>query len=96
MTPDQAKLARISLKLTVRDVERLTGVNKDSVSRYESGKEIVSSAFQRLEQLYLDRGVTFIDADEHGGPGIRMPAPLTSVHSSSPVGSPPKRSRRTR
>ena len=73
MTPDQARMARAALKLTVRDVERLTGVNKDSVSRYEAGKEILATAFQKLEKLFLEAGIIFLDEEASGGAGMRLP-----------------------
>ena len=74
MNPDQLRMARAALKLTVRDIERLTGVNKDSVSRYESGRDILASALQKLERFFRDEGVIFLDADLNGGVGLRMPA----------------------
>jgi transcriptional regulator with XRE-family HTH domain len=73
MTPDQARMARAALKLTVRDVEELSGVKKDTVSRFEAGKEIGASAFQRLEKLYLAKGVIFLNEDAEGGQGVRLP-----------------------
>jgi len=68
-------MARAALGITVREVEERTGVNKNTVSRYEAGKDILSGALRRLELLFQQEGIIFIDADEHGGPGIRMPAP---------------------
>ena len=72
MTPAQLRMARAALKLTVREIEQQTGVNKDSISRYEAGREILSGALQRLEKLFLDAGVIFLDADEAGREGIRV------------------------
>jgi len=79
MTPAQLRMARAALKLTVREIERQTGVNKDSISRYEAGREILSGALQRLEKLFLDAGVIFLEPDEAGGEGIRVyPMPKTN------------------
>jgi hypothetical protein len=60
--------------LTVRDIERLTGVNKDAVSRFEAGRDILASALQKLERFLRDEGVIFLDADANDGVGVRMPA----------------------
>lgn len=67
-------MSRAALKLTVREIERLTGVNKDTISRYEAGREILSSALQKLEKLFRDQGIIFLEPDAFGGAGIRLPA----------------------
>jgi transcriptional regulator with XRE-family HTH domain len=81
MTPQQLRMARAALKLTVRDVERLTGVNKDTVSRYEADREIVASALQKLEKLFRDEGIIFVDEDASGGEGVRLPLRILSRRS---------------
>ena len=54
-------MARAASKLTVREIEQATGVNKDSVSRYEAGRDILASALQKLEKLFLEAGIIFLD-----------------------------------
>jgi len=65
-------MARAALGITVREIEAKTGVNKNTVVRYESGREILSGALQRLETLFLDAGVIFLETDESGREGIRV------------------------
>jgi transcriptional regulator with XRE-family HTH domain len=78
MTPAQLRMARAALGMTVREIEKKTGVNKNTVVRYEGGREILSGALQRLETLFLDAGVIFLEADEAGREGIRVhPMPNT-------------------
>ena len=77
MTPVQLRMARAALVLTVREIEKKTGVNKNTVVRYEGGREILSGALQRLEKLFLDAGVIFLEADEAGREGIRVSMPNT-------------------
>ena len=36
-------------------------------------KDILASALQKLEKLFLDAGVIFLDADASGGAGMRLP-----------------------
>jgi transcriptional regulator with XRE-family HTH domain len=67
-------MARAALQMTVREIEERTGVNKNTVSRYEAGKDILASALQQLEKLFLDAGVIFLAEDASGGAGIRLPA----------------------
>lgn len=76
MTPAQLRMARAALRMTVREIEQRTGVNKNTVVRYEGGREILSGALQRLEKLFLDAGVTFLEADETGREGIRVSMPV--------------------
>ena len=74
MTPVQLRMARVALDLTVRDIEARTGVNKNTVSRFEAGRDILASALQKLERFFRDEGVIFLDADESGGVGVRLTA----------------------
>jgi transcriptional regulator with XRE-family HTH domain len=67
-------MARAALQMTVREIEEKTGVNKNTVSRYEAGRDILASALQKLEKLFLDAGIIFLDEDTSGGVGIRLPA----------------------
>jgi transcriptional regulator with XRE-family HTH domain len=58
--------------MTVREIEEKTGVNKNTVSRYEAGRDILASALQKLEKLFLDAGIIFLDEDKSEGVGIRL------------------------
>ena len=78
MTPVQLRMARAALKLTVREVEQRTGVNKDSISRFEAGREILAGALKKLEELFREEGVVFIDGDASGGEGVRLPGDAKS------------------
>lgn len=77
MTPEQMRMARAALGITVREIEARTGVNKNTVSRYEGGRDILSSALQKLEKLFRDEGIIFVDEDASGGQGVRLPAQRT-------------------
>src|SRR5271165_1858025 len=88
MTPAQLRMARAALEMTVREVEERTGVNKDTISRYESGKEILASALQALEKLFRDEGIVFLDQDASGGIGIRLPSHAPAKRSTKNGGKP--------
>ena len=77
-------MARAALKLTVREIEQATGVNKDTVSRYEAGRDILASALQKLEKLFLDAGIIFLDEDASGGVGIGCRTKEVPVGHSNP------------
>ena len=74
MMPSQLRMARAALRMKVRDIEERTGVNKNTVSRYEAGKEIVASALQKLEKMFRDEGIIFLDEETSEGEGLRLPA----------------------
>ena len=74
MMPSQLRMARAALRMKVRDIEERTGVNKNTVSRYEAGKEIVASALQKLEKMFRDEGIIFLDEETSEGESLRLPA----------------------
>ena len=65
-------MARAALKWTLREFERKTGVNKNTISRYEAGGSILSDTLEKLEAVLKAEGVVFIDADDECGPGVRL------------------------
>jgi transcriptional regulator with XRE-family HTH domain len=74
MMPSQLRMARAALRLKVRDIEERTGVNKNTVSRYEAGKEIVASALQKLEKMFREEGIVFLDEESSQDESLRLPA----------------------
>jgi transcriptional regulator with XRE-family HTH domain len=70
MTPMQLRMARAALNWTVRELAARADINKNAVSRYESGQEILSSSVTSMERVLLEAGVQFFD--EEGGIGIRI------------------------
>ena len=72
MTPIQLRMARAALSWTVRDLAARAGVNKNVVSRYEAGKEIVASSLQKIEKVLTEQGMVFFDQDGTYGPGVRL------------------------
>jgi len=63
-------MARAALNWTVRELATRAGVNKNTVSRYESGKEILSNSLQSLEKVLTNEGVVFFDEDRTHGTGV--------------------------
>jgi len=94
MTPSQLRMARAALKLKVRDIEMRTGVNKNTVSRYEAGKEIVASALQKLEKMFRDEGIIFLNEETSEDEGLRLPA-LEFVRTPAQLAEKPKSKKRS-
>ena len=66
------RMARAALGWTVRDLENKSKINKNTISRYEAGREVLSGTIDKLEKVLESAGITFIQEDDLGGPGIRM------------------------
>jgi transcriptional regulator with XRE-family HTH domain len=65
-------MARAALNWTLREMEVKSGINKNTISRYEAGEAIMSDTLQRLEELLRLEGLMLIEEDENFGPGVRL------------------------
>ncbi|MEN5230197.1 helix-turn-helix domain-containing protein [Brevundimonas naejangsanensis] len=73
MEPSQMRMARAALKISVRDLAKLSGVADSTILRFESGKgAILTTNMKRLEEALEAAGVVFLPADSTGGPGVRL------------------------
>lgn len=74
---DRIRIARISIPplalMTVRELANRAGVNKNTISRYEAGHEIVSSALHSIEAVLRAEGVTFLEDERALGVLVRIP-----------------------
>ena len=72
MQPIHLRMARAALNWSVRELELRTGVGRNTISRYEAGKEIVASSLQKIEKVLTEQGMVFFDQDGTYGPGVRL------------------------
>ena len=73
MVSQQARMARAALGLGMREVATATGLSTATITRLEKGgADARVSTVRRLQEYYEALGVKFIDADEGGGPGVRL------------------------
>jgi len=72
MRPIHLRMGRAALGWTVRELAEKAGVNKNTVSRYESGRQIVSDALMRLEQTLTAEGVVFLENESEFGLAVRI------------------------
>ena len=84
MQPIHLRMARSALNWTVRDLAVRAGINKNTISRYESGKEILSSSLQSLESVLADEGIIFFEDDRAHGTGVGLRKRGRSKAKSSP------------
>jgi transcriptional regulator with XRE-family HTH domain len=54
-------MARAGLGWTLRDLARLAGVNPNTISRYETGKDIMAGTLRKIEATLRAARVEFID-----------------------------------
>ena len=64
-------MARAALDWSLRDLEQRTGINKNTLARFESGKGVLLSTAVKIEDVFAQQRITFIyEGDGRGGFGI--------------------------
>lgn len=63
--PEQLRMARAGLGWTLNDLAERAGVNPNTISRYEVGRDVLSGTLLKIEIALHDAGVTFVD-DKQG------------------------------
>jgi transcriptional regulator with XRE-family HTH domain len=65
-----ARMARAALEWSLRDLQEKTGVNKNTLARFESGKGVLLSTAIKIEEVFVSAGITFLYEEGNRGPGI--------------------------
>jgi transcriptional regulator with XRE-family HTH domain len=73
--PVHVRMARAALDWTVADLAERAGINKNTVTRYEAGKGILSTTLQAIEEVLAREGVVFEEDDRTYRITIRKPRP---------------------
>jgi transcriptional regulator with XRE-family HTH domain len=74
-------MARAALGWSLSDLADKSKVNLNTISRYETGREVLSGTIDKLEKVLESAGITLIQQDDVGGPGIRMQKPRAKTAS---------------
>jgi predicted transcriptional regulator len=75
LEPSQIRMARAALKISVRELSKMSGVADSTILRFESGKgAILTTNMKRMQEALENAGATFLPADSSGGPGVRLKA----------------------
>ena len=69
-------------------------MNLNTISRYETGSQVMSGVIDKLEAVLAGEGVVFLENEGELGPGVRLKRRLP--HLVSGVSEPTKRKRATR
>jgi hypothetical protein len=90
----QLRCARTAIGLTTRDVRDRLGLSLTTIAKVEAASELILGETQRQKgtieretvgsmiSLYEGLGVTFLEAREPHGPGVRFTAPPAKTQTS--------------
>jgi predicted transcriptional regulator len=71
--PDQIRMARAGLRISVRELSEASGVAESTILRFEGDKGgMQTGTLGRIQKALEKEGIIFIDADEKYGPGVRI------------------------
>jgi len=70
--PYQVRMARAALNWSLRDLEDKSGVGRNTISRFESGRDVLISSLQDLERALTDEGLVFFENDKILGTGVGL------------------------
>ncbi len=70
--PAHVRMARAALNWTLRELEEKTGVNKNTISRFEAGREVLSGAIEALEMAFASEGVEFLAEGDLVGVKVKL------------------------
>ena len=71
MTPEQCKMARAGLGISVRELAEKARVSTNTVTRFENGEPLKERTVDTIRDVFLDAGVEFIP-ENGGGAGVRL------------------------
>ncbi len=70
-TGDQIRMARSALRITVREMAEMTGIDKSTIVRVEAGGNVYHATMVKLQTALEAAGAEFLDAIEgQRGPGV--------------------------
>ncbi|WP_049779298.1 helix-turn-helix domain-containing protein [Rhodomicrobium vannielii] len=72
ITGDQLRMARAALKLTVRDLAEITGIDKSTIARAEAGGRAYYATMVKLQEALESNGVAFLDPTDERGAGVAL------------------------
>ncbi|WP_425106511.1 helix-turn-helix domain-containing protein [Ancylobacter sp.] len=71
MTPEQCRMARAGLGMSVRDLADRAQVSTNTISRLEAGEELKPRTVEAIQRALEEAGIVFIDQNGNG-PGVRL------------------------
>ncbi|WJR68146.1 helix-turn-helix transcriptional regulator [Neorhizobium sp. CSC1952] len=74
MTPAQLRMARVALRIGVRELASMAGVTTATITRYENERGgLLAATRDKIQAALESAGITFLDeGDIAGGPGVSL------------------------
>lgn len=71
MTPEQCKMARAGIGMSVRELAEKARVSTNTVTRFEGGEPLKERTVDAMRDVFAEAGVEFIP-ENGGGAGVRL------------------------
>ena len=75
--PLHLRMARAALGWSLKELAEKAEVNINTISRYESGSQVMTGTISKIEAVLLKEGVVFLEDDGEMGPGVRLKRQLS-------------------
>ena len=71
MTPDQCRMARAGIGLSVRELAERARVSTNTITRFEGGEPLKGRTVDAIRDVFTAVGIEFIP-ENGGGAGVRL------------------------
>jgi len=85
VTAEQIRMARAALKMTVRNLVKLTGSSTNTIVKLEAGGQVASSIAEPIYKSLESAGVEFIQETRRRGCAVRLVKPRKRQASELPT-----------
>jgi transcriptional regulator with XRE-family HTH domain len=90
ITPEQCRMARAALRLSVEQLARTASVSAATISGFETGRTRAQRAVRkRLRAAFEAAGIVFTDFEEVGGRGRALGCAVLAANRAKAAGAPP-------
>jgi hypothetical protein len=77
LKPAHARIARAALRWSLVDLEKKSGISKNTLVRFEAGGGVNHSTAGKIEEAFTKEGVNFVYEDDARGLGILLSKELS-------------------
>jgi len=71
-SPEQIRMARAALKMTIRDLVKLVGTSTNTIVKLEAGGCVAHCVVEPILKVLEDAGIEFIGETRRRGAGVRL------------------------
>lgn len=70
MTPDQCRVARAGLNISMETIAKKSGLHKNTIQNFESGKPFSLRTRRALKKAFESMGIVFLKDDDNYTCGV--------------------------